>query len=201
MDQVKIGTFLRELRKEKNLTQEQIAEQFGVAARTVSRWENGNNMPDLSILVELADYYDVDIRELIDGERKSENMTEEMKDTLERVADYSDEEKEIILKGLYANIIASVILFIVLSMIPFAVAILPEDDIFLRYSHLRQSTYLVAIIGIVVSGTGLKRILQYIGNMNKERVKKIRKVVITISILVMILCVAVVLALITTMFQ
>lgn len=41
MDQVKIGTFLRELRKEKNLTQEQIAEQFGVAARTVSRWENG----------------------------------------------------------------------------------------------------------------------------------------------------------------
>jgi len=201
VDQVKIGTFLRELRKEKNLTQEQIAEQFGVAARTVSRWENGNNMPDLSILVELADYYDVDIRELIDGERKSENMTEEMKDTLERVADYSDEEKEIILKGLYANIIASVILFIVLSMIPFAVAILPEDDIFLRYSHLRQSTYLVAIIGIVVSGTGLKRILQYIGNMNKERVKKIRKVVITISILVMILCVAVVLALITTMFQ
>ena len=201
MDQVKIGTFLRELRKEKNLTQEQIAEQFGVAARTVSRWENGNNMPDLSILVELADYYDVDIRELIDGERKSENMTEEMKDTLESVADYSVEEKEIILKGLYANIIASVILFIVLSMIPFAVAILPEDDIFLRYSHLRQCTYLVAIIGIVVSGTGLKRILQYIGNMNKERVKKIRKVVITISILVMILCVAVVLALITTMFQ
>ena len=102
MDQVKIGTFLRELRKEKNLTQEQIAEQFGVAARTVSRWENGNNMPDLSILVELADYYDVDIRELIDGERKSENMTEEMKDTLESVADYSVEEKEIILYIYYS---------------------------------------------------------------------------------------------------
>ena len=94
MDQVKIGTFLRELRKEKNLTQEQIAEQFGVAARTVSRWENGNNMPDLSILVELADYYDVDIRELLNGERKNENMNEDMKETLTMVADYAEKQKK-----------------------------------------------------------------------------------------------------------
>ena len=89
MDQAKIGAFLRELRKEKDLTQEQLAEQFGVAARTVSRWENGNNMPDLSILVELADFYGVDIRELIDGERKSEIMTEGVKKTVERVSEYS----------------------------------------------------------------------------------------------------------------
>ena len=94
MDQVKIGTFLRELRKEKNLTQEQIAEQFGVAARTVSRWENGNNMPDLSIMVELADYYDVDIRELINGERKSEKMNEDVKEMLTMVADYAEKQKK-----------------------------------------------------------------------------------------------------------
>jgi transcriptional regulator with XRE-family HTH domain len=94
MDQAKIGSFLRELRKEKNLTQEQLAEQFGVAARTVSRWENGNNMPDLSILVELADYYDVDIRELINGERKSENMNEDVKETLTMVADYAEKQKK-----------------------------------------------------------------------------------------------------------
>ncbi len=43
MDQAKIGSFLKELRKEKKLTQEQIAEQFGVASRTVSRWENAKN--------------------------------------------------------------------------------------------------------------------------------------------------------------
>ena len=74
IDQVKIGNFLRELRKEKGQTQEEIANMFGVSSRSVSRWENGNTMPDLGILVELADYYDVDIRELIDGERKTENM-------------------------------------------------------------------------------------------------------------------------------
>ena len=59
MDTKKIGAFLKQCRKEKNLTQEQLAEKFGVSVRTVSRWETGSNMPDLSILVELADYYDI----------------------------------------------------------------------------------------------------------------------------------------------
>ena len=59
MDTKKIGAFLKQCRKEKNLTQEQLAEKFRVSARTVSRWETGTNMPDLSILVELAEYYDV----------------------------------------------------------------------------------------------------------------------------------------------
>ena len=75
MDTKKIGAFLKQCRKEKNLTQEQLAEKFGVSARTVSRWETGINMPDLSILVQLAEYYDVEIRELLDGEdRKSTRL-------------------------------------------------------------------------------------------------------------------------------
>ena len=93
MDQEKIGAFLKELRKEKDLTQEQLAEKFHVAARTVSRWETGRNMPDLSLLVELADYYDVDIREILDGERKSESMEKEEKETLLKVAEYADKQK------------------------------------------------------------------------------------------------------------
>ena len=56
MDTKKIGAFLKQCRKEKKLTQEQLAEKFGVSARTVSRWETGINMPDLSILVQLAEY-------------------------------------------------------------------------------------------------------------------------------------------------
>ncbi|MBR4760623.1 MAG: helix-turn-helix transcriptional regulator [Lachnospiraceae bacterium] len=92
MDQAKIGAFLRELRKEKGKTQEEIAEQFGVSSRSVSRWENGNTMPDLGILVELADYYGRDIREIIDGERKSEKM-ENQNETLQMVADYAKKQK------------------------------------------------------------------------------------------------------------
>ncbi|MDY2855520.1 MAG: helix-turn-helix transcriptional regulator [Oscillospiraceae bacterium] len=100
MDQKKIGSFLKNLRKGKGLTQEQLAEQFNVSARTISRWETGSNMPDLSLLVELADFYDVDIREIIDGERKGEIMNMEEKETLTKVADYADNEKNVLLKRL-----------------------------------------------------------------------------------------------------
>lgn len=94
MNQIKIGTFLKELRKGNNLTQEQIAEKFGVSQRSVSWWENGNTMPDISVLIELADYYEVDLREIINGERKTEIMNEDLKETLEMVADYTTAEKE-----------------------------------------------------------------------------------------------------------
>ena len=67
MNQIKIGEFLKELRKEKGLTQEQLAEQFNVSRRSVSRWETGSNMPDLSMLIILAEYYEVDVKEIIDG--------------------------------------------------------------------------------------------------------------------------------------
>ena len=53
MDQVKIGRFLKILRKEKGLTQEQLAEKFNVAGRTISRWETGSNMPDLMLICKL----------------------------------------------------------------------------------------------------------------------------------------------------
>ena len=92
MNQVKIGGFLRELRKGKGLTQEQLAEQFSISRRSVSRWETGSNMPDVGLLIEIADFFDVDIREIIDGERKSENMEKE-KETLKKVAEYADAEK------------------------------------------------------------------------------------------------------------
>lgn len=92
MNQQKIGQFLKHLRKDKGLTQEQLAEHFSVSSRTVSRWETGSNMPDVDMLIELADFYEVDIREIIDGERKGENMDNETKDTLKKVAEYAAEE-------------------------------------------------------------------------------------------------------------
>lgn len=98
IDQVKIGGFLKDLRKGKGLTQEQLAEKFGVSSRSVSRWENGNTMPELGILVELAEYYEVDIKEIIDGERKSEIMEKEGKETLQKVADYAETEKRLAVK-------------------------------------------------------------------------------------------------------
>ena len=62
MNSVKVGNFMKALRKEKGLTQEQLAQAFRVSRRTVSRWETGSNLPDMEILIEMADFYDVDLR-------------------------------------------------------------------------------------------------------------------------------------------
>ena len=94
MDQAKIGKFLAELRKEQEMTQEQLAEKLNVARRTVSRWETGNNMPDIDILIELSDLYAVDLREILTGERKSEQMNNETKETVLQAVDYANTESE-----------------------------------------------------------------------------------------------------------
>ena len=117
MDQAKIGEFLKELRKEKGLSQEQLAEEFNVSSRSISRWENGNTMPDISIIIELADYYDVDIRELLNGERKSEKMDKELKETLEMVAEYTKAEREKLMKQLITMVGASAVFFMILGII------------------------------------------------------------------------------------
>lgn len=113
MDQKKIGSFLKELRKERNLTQEQLAEIVNVSGRTVSRWETGSNMPDLDILIQLSDYYDVDIKEVLDGERKGEKMNKEMEDMILKVADYSNEEKEKITRRMHILYLVAVAAFAV----------------------------------------------------------------------------------------
>lgn len=94
MDAKKIGRFLKELRKEKGLTQEQLAEILFVSGRSVSRWETGTNMPDLSIMIQIADFYEVEINDILEGERRSENMEQEGKETLSKVAEYSKSEKD-----------------------------------------------------------------------------------------------------------
>ena len=119
MNQKKIGEFLKELRREKNMTQEQLAEKFYVSGRTVSRWETGSNMPDLGILVELADFYDVDIREIIDGERKSEIMNLETKDTLKKVAEYTAEENKK-LRNKMADMMAGTAILVIFCLILFS---------------------------------------------------------------------------------
>ena len=116
MNQKKMGAFIKTLRKENNLTQEQLAEALGVSNRTVSRWETGNNIPDLDMLIILADYFDVEIKELIEGERLKEKEIFTEPKTIKAVADFSkDREKNLIRKIYYAcfyGIVSWIIFFI-----------------------------------------------------------------------------------------
>ena len=175
MDPIRIGAFLKELRKEKNLTQEALAGKFGVTQRSVSRWENGTTMPDISLMIELADFYDVDIRDLLRGERKSENMDTDMKETLEMVAEYTEADKAKILKRVYVcgqgTLIAAVALFIVYFISYFT------NDLVI--------TPLALIIACGIFGlNNLLAGLQLKGKMSKERKKKLLRITIIIWVIV-----------------
>lgn len=77
MDQKRIGKFILDCRKAKDLTQEQLAEKLSVTSKSISRWENGNTMPDYSLLKDLCTELDININELLSGEKikESEYMT------------------------------------------------------------------------------------------------------------------------------
>ena len=73
MNQNSIGQFISAKRKEKNLTQEQLAEKLGVTNKTISKWENGKCMPDYSVIELLCKELDITLAELLDGEEKEPN--------------------------------------------------------------------------------------------------------------------------------
>lgn len=175
MDQKKTGSFLRELRKEKQLTQERLAERFGVTNRSVSRWETGSNMPDLSILVELADFYDVDIRDIIDGERKGEDMNKEEKERLQLVADYAETEKNTLLMRLRIfSIVGLISLIAGLTMM-----VISRDNNLPVYDYLMGTLMGVAIGALLVAVFYSTGVLE---NMRKRK-RTLMKVLLVISIL------------------
>ena len=69
MDQIKIGKFIAEMRKEQNLTQIDLAEKLGISNKTVSKWECGNGMPDYALVESLCEVLNINVNELLSGER------------------------------------------------------------------------------------------------------------------------------------
>lgn len=77
MDMIKTGDFLRSLRKAKGLTQEDVATRLMLSPKTISRWESGLGLPDISIITNVATLYDVTVDEILKGQRNSKNLKEE----------------------------------------------------------------------------------------------------------------------------
>ena len=80
MDQEKIGNFIANKRKEKNMTQQELADKLGVTDRAIGNWENGRRMPDISIMKELCDVLDITINELIEGKELSQSEEQTLAD-------------------------------------------------------------------------------------------------------------------------
>lgn len=75
MNQEKIGLFIKSIRIENNLSQQKFANILGVTSQAVSKWENGKNIPDISIMKEISNKFNVDINEILDGQYKTENIS------------------------------------------------------------------------------------------------------------------------------
>lgn len=91
MNQEKTGKFIAELRKEKNMTQIDLADKLGITDRAVSKWENGRGMPDLSLLAPLCEILGVSINELLSGERlDKKDYQEKLEDNIINTINYTD---------------------------------------------------------------------------------------------------------------
>ena len=95
MNQEKIGKFIASCRKSKNITQQELAEKLGVSDRTIGNWENGRNMPDLSLFKPLCDELDITLNDLLSGEKVSEKeYQEKLEENIINTIDYTNKKIE-----------------------------------------------------------------------------------------------------------
>ena len=117
MDQDKIGKFIFELRKERGLTQQELANKLNVTDRAVSHWENGRSIPDISLLQPLAKELNISIQELLNGERNLKSINKKSDDIeilikyLIEIREHYNFKKLIILSLLFLSLCILVILF------------------------------------------------------------------------------------------
>ena len=131
MNQEKIGKFIAELRKEKKLTQEELANKLGITKNAVSKWERGLSMMDVSLLKPVCDILEISIVELLNGERiKQDDLKIKTDDTLKNTIEYSNKQiknsriKSIILTSLDITIIFVIVFCHILIKIYFIINVI-----------------------------------------------------------------------------
>jgi transcriptional regulator with XRE-family HTH domain/DNA-directed RNA polymerase subunit RPC12/RpoP len=145
MDQVRIGRFIASERRQKGLTQRQLADELGISDKTISKWETGNGFPEISLLLPLCEQLNITVNELLSAERLSDN---EYKQKAEENMVDMIKEKEANRRSLRLTSIVgfmSSIVFVVLMMI---IAV---------YGHSMPKTaaIILAVMGIGVFAVGL----------------------------------------------
>ena len=140
MNQVKIGKFIAELRKSKNMTQEQLGEKLGVSFKTISKWENGRGMPELSTLKPLSEELGISINELLSGEKiEKEKYQETFEENMLMAISYNNKIND------KNNIIGYFLLIIGYLLILFGIVVFNHDSHFCSFS---------IIIGVLLTTFG-----------------------------------------------
>ena len=124
MNQEKIGKFIAECRKNKKMTQSELAEKLGVTDKSIGNWENGRNMPDLSLFKPLCDELGITINDLMSGEKISkEKYQEKFEENIVNTIDYSS--KKI---NKYSNVIGLILVVFGLFIAMSAVIMFPSES-------------------------------------------------------------------------
>ncbi len=145
MDQVKIGKFIAERRKQKNLTQWQLAEKLNITDKAISKWERGISMPDSSIMIELCDILSISVNDLLNGEIVDmENYNKKMEEKLiELVKEKQRNDKHLLALEWVIGILSILVLFV-----PIIIgALLPIEKEWIRIAIV-FSGFIPCIIGI-----------------------------------------------------
>ena len=124
MDQEKIGKFIAECRKKRKMTQSELGEKLGVTEKSISNWENGRNMPDLSLFKPLCEELNISLNDLMSGEKvKEKEYRDKLEENIINTIDYSN--KKIESRNIFIGLI--LIVFGVLISIT-AVGIFPSES-------------------------------------------------------------------------
>jgi len=154
MDQIKIGKFISELRKEKNMTQQQLGDKIGVSYKTISKWETGRGMPELTLLKPLSEELGVTINEILSGERiETEKYISKLEENMVNTIEYSEKHNEE--KNKQLGMILLILGFLITLA---ATAIFPSESSW-------SSIY--SVVGTIVALVGFSKLIRKLECLKK----------------------------------
>lgn len=164
MDQEKIGKFIADCRKKRKMTQSELSEKLGVTEKSISNWENGRNMPDLSLFKPLCDELEITINDLMSGEKiDKERYQEKFEENIVNTIDYSTKKL-----NKYSQFISLILIVFGLFIAISAIMIFPSESSW-------GSIY--STFGIIVFTVGISRMI----NLKKRYVKLLGVILVFIG--------------------
>lgn len=144
MDMMKIGVFLQNLRKDKNFTQQELADYFHVSSKTVSKWECGKALPEIPLLKEISEFYSVSVDEILNGERNIEGAMENTMRKEEMQKAYQKKKK-----------MWSIFIYVSFFVLLLAFVLLPLISSIKNHSLATAISIVILVVGLFVYGLGL----------------------------------------------
>lgn len=157
MDQIKIGKFIAEMRKEQGMTQKQLADRMEISDKTISKWECGNGLPEMSLMMPLCEALQINVNELLSGERLapddySRKAEENMMNLMQETDDYKKKEQRKTVFTMLSGVAGIVLAIVLLTCISG-----PQNVAFRYFFDAPNITVLLVITLLLLTASGLMK--------------------------------------------